>query len=141
MIGGVFAIVNAILIAFEFYYAPILPIALAILVLAFFALDKLVLLIVFLTPLSINLTDIGLGVGLTLPTDPLLFGVLAIFILKLFAERKFSNRIANHPVTLAIIVNLAWMAITTLTSEMPLVSVKFFVSRLWYVVTFYFVAT
>ncbi len=141
LIGGLFAILNAVLIAFEFYYAPLLPIALGILVLAFFALDKLVLLIVFLTPLSINLTDIGLGVGLTLPTDPLLFGVLSMFILKLFVERKFDRRVANHPITLAIIVNLTWIAITTLTSEMPMVSFKFFVSRLWYVVTFYFVTT
>lgn len=141
MAGGLFALVNTILIANEFYYAPLLPVALAILLLAFFALDKLVLLIVFLTPLSVNLTDIGLGVGLTLPTDPLLFGVMLVFILKLFAERKFSKKIADHPVTLAIAVNIAWIAITTLTSEMPLVSLKYLVSRLWYVITFYFVAT
>lgn len=38
-------------------------------------------------------------------------------------------------------VNLIWLCITTITSEMPLVSLKFLVSRLWYVITFYFVAT
>ena len=106
---------NALLIAFEFYYAPILPVLLFVMLLAFFALDKLVLFIVFLTPLSVNLTEIGLGVGLTLPTDPLLFGVLLIFILKLFAERRFDKRIANHPVTLAIIINLVWIGVTTVT--------------------------
>ena len=139
--GGIFAVLNAVLIANEFFYAPLLPVALAILLLAFFALDKLVLLIVFLTPLSVNLTDIGLGVGLTIPTDPLLFGVMLIFLLKLFAERKFSKKIADHPVTLAITINVAWIAITTITSEMPLVSIKYLVSRLWYVITFYYVAT
>ncbi|MBI1288182.1 MAG: hypothetical protein GC178_11470 [Flavobacteriales bacterium] len=141
LVGGMFALINALLVAFEFYYAPILPALIAILLLAFFALDKLVLFIVFLTPLSVNLTDIGLGVGLTLPTDPLLFGVMLMFFLKLFAEHKFDKRIADHPVTLAIIINLVWIAVTTATSEMPLVSLKFFVSRLWYVVTFFFVAT
>ncbi|MCF8277282.1 MAG: O-antigen ligase family protein [Flavobacteriales bacterium] len=141
LVGGVFAILNAILVANEFYYAPLLPALLAIVLLAFFALDKLVLLIVFLTPLSVNLTDIGLGVGLTLPTDPLLFGVLLIFILKLFAERKFDKRIADHPITLAIIINLVWLGVTTATSEMPLISLKYLVSRLWYVVTFYFITT
>ncbi len=99
------------------------------------------LFIVFLTPLSVNLTEIGLGVGLTLPTDPLLFGVLLIFILKLFAERRFDKRIANHPVTLAIIINLVWIGVTTVTSEMPIVSLKYFVSRLWYVTAFFFVMT
>ncbi len=141
VVGGLFAAINALLIGFEFYYAPLLPAIIAIFLLAFFALDKLVLLIVFLTPLSVNLTDIGLGVGLTLPTDPLLFGVMLMFFLKLFAERKFDKRIADHPITLAIIINLVWIAITTATSEMPLVSLKFLISRLWYVVTFFFVAT
>ncbi|MFT6209466.1 MAG: O-antigen ligase [Bacteroidia bacterium] len=140
-VGGGFAILNAILIAFEFYYAPILPVLLFVMLLAFFALDKLILFIVFLTPLSINLNDIGLGVGLTIPTDPLLFGVLLIFILKLFAEQKFDKGIANHPITLAIIINLTWIGVTTITSEMPLVSLKYFVSRLWYVTAFFFVMT
>ena len=140
-VGGGFAILNAILIAFEFYYAPILPVLLFVMLLAFFALDKLILFIVFLTPLSVNLTDIGLGVGLTLPTDPLLFGVLLIFILKLFAEQKFDKGVANHPVTLAIIINLTWIAVTTITSEMPFVSFKYLVSRLWYVTAFFFVMT
>jgi O-antigen ligase len=141
MVGGLFALLNAILIAFEFYYAPLLPALIAVVLLALFSLDKLVFLIVFLTPLSINLTDIGLGVGLTLPTDPLLFGVMLMFILKLFAEWKFDKKIADHPITLAIVINLVWIAVTTATSEMPLVSLKYFVSRLWYVITFFFVAT
>ncbi|MFM1876782.1 MAG: hypothetical protein RL266_2519 [Bacteroidota bacterium] len=141
VVGGLFALFNALLIAFEFYYAPLLPVMVAVILLAFFALDKLVLLVVFLTPLSVNLTDIGLGVGLTLPTDPLLFGVMLMFILKLIAERKFDKRIADHPITLAIIINLVWIGITTATSEMPVISLKYFVSRLWYVITFYFVMT
>lgn len=141
LVGGLFALLNAILIANEFYFAPLLPVMLAVVLLAFFALDKLVLLVVFLTPLSVNLTDIGLGVGLTIPTDPLLFGVMLMFILKLIAERRFDKRIADHPITLAIIVNLVWIGITTATSEMPVVSLKYFVSRLWYVITFYFVMT
>ncbi|MCB0754405.1 MAG: O-antigen ligase family protein [Flavobacteriales bacterium] len=140
-VGGLFALLNAVLIAYEFYYAALLPVILVVALLAFFALDKLVLLVVFLTPLSVNLTDIGLGVGLALPTDPLLFGVMLMFILKLIAEQKFDKRISDHPVTLAIIINLVWLGITTATSEMPMVSLKFLVSRLWYVITFYFVTT
>lgn len=141
VIGGLFALINGVFIANEFYFVPLLPVVVAIFLLALFSLDKLVLLIVFLTPLSVNLTDIGLGVGLTLPTDPLLFGVMLLFILKLIAEQRFDRKIADHPITLAIMVNLIWLCITTITSEMPLVSLKFLVSRLWYVITFYFVAT
>ncbi|MFC2175803.1 O-antigen ligase family protein [Bacteroidota bacterium] len=139
--GGLFAVINALLIANEFYYAPLLPVALAILLLAFFALDKLVLLIVFFTPLSVNFSNIGLGVGLAIPTDPLLFGVMLFFLLKVLAERKFTKQVADHPITLAITVNIVWIGITTITSEMPIVSLKFLISRLWFVITFYYLTS
>ncbi len=139
--GGVFALLNALLIASEFFYLPALPVALAVALMAFLALDKLVLLIVLLTPLSVNLTDIGMGVGMTLPTDPLMFGVLLMFLLKMLVERGFPKEVTSHPITLAIIIHLVWMGITTVTSEMPMVSLKFLVSRSWYVVTFFFIAT
>lgn len=140
--GGLFALLNALLIATEFFYLPVLPVALAVAMLAIFSLDRLVLLIVFLTPLSVNFTDIGLGgVGMTLPTDPLMFGVLLMFLLKLLLDRGFPSEVTSHPITLAIIIHLVWMAITTVTSEMPVVSLKFLVSRMWYVATFFFVTT
>jgi O-antigen ligase len=44
----------------------------------------------------------------------------------------------KHPVTIAIVINLIWIFITCFTSEIPLVSVKFMVARLWFVVPFYF---
>lgn len=141
IISGIFILLNVALIATEFFYFSLLPIAIAIGLLALFSLDKLVLLIVFCTPFSINLTDIGLGVGISLPTDPLLFGAMLIFLIKLLLEGKFDRRITRHPVSVAIIINLVWIGLTTLTSEMPVVSLKFFISRLWYVITFYFLAT
>lgn len=139
--GVAFALLNAAFVAMEFYYFPLLPVMLAVALLGLFALDKLVLFIVFLTPLSVNITDIGGGVGMTLPTDPLMFGVMLIFFLKLLVERGFPREVTSHPITLAIIIHLTWMAITTVTSEMPVVSLKFLTSRMWYLATFYFIAT
>ena len=49
-------------------------------------------------------------------------------------------KILRHPVSLAIYFNLAWMAITVITSSDPLVSLKFFISRLWFIVGFYILA-
>ena len=139
--GIVFAVINAIALAFEFFYLPLLPVALGVVFLALFSLDKLVYLVVFLTPLSVNLTDIGEGVGMSLPTDPLMFGVLLMVILKFLLERKFDKEVSNHPITLAIMMNLVWLTITSVTSELPLVSFKFVLSRLWFLATFFFVAT
>ncbi len=139
---GLFVALNAILIAFEFFYLPLLPVALFLVLLSLLSLDKLVLFIVFCTPLSVTLTDVGIGgVGMTLPTDPLLFGAMLLFFFKLLMEQKFDRSIMSHPVSIAITINLLWIGLSTITSEMPVVSLKYFLSRLWYVVTFYFIAT
>lgn len=143
IVGLLFVAVNALLITQEFYWAGLVPFALFIVALALLAMDKLLLLIAFLTPLSVNLTEmgLGLGVGMALPTDPLMFGILLIFALRVFHEGGFDRRVVWHPISLIIILQLVWMFFTSMTSTMPMVSFKFLVSRLWYVVSFYFLAT
>jgi len=120
------------------YYASVLPFGLFFLLLYFFALDKLVWIVVFLTPLAITITDSDFGLGVSLPTEPLMAGILLLFIIRLFFDWRFDKRFIKHPVTLAIFFNLLWMLLTTITSELPIVSIKYFVSRLWFVVPFYF---
>jgi O-antigen ligase len=44
----------------------------------------------------------------------------------------------KHPITIALLINLLWLLITTIASEYPLVSIKYFLSRFWYEVVFYF---
>ena len=67
------------------YLMYALPILLGVLMLYFFSYEKVLFLIAFLTPLSINLEGLGLNIGLSLsvPVEPLLFGVLFFFIAKL----------------------------------------------------------
>jgi len=116
-----------------------LPLAFAIVLLAIFAFDKLLYLIVCFTPISIPLSEImpGLPINMFLPTEPLLFGILLIFIMKLFASGKFDRDILIHPVSLAIFFSLFWLLITSTTSTMPIVSFKFLLSRIWFIVGFY----
>lgn len=134
-----FIALNVYLIINEFYWSLILPIGIVILLMYIFALDKLILFIVFLTPLAINVTSFDVGLGVSLPTEPLMFGVLIIFVLKLFSGAPYDKKIIYHPVSIAILFSLGWMLVTTFTSEMPIVSLKYLVSRLWFVVPFYFV--
>jgi O-antigen ligase len=79
----------------------------------------------------------GLGFNMFLPTEPLLFGILLIFILKCFANGKFDRDILTHPISFAIYFSLFWMLVTSLTSTMPLVSLKYLLSRIWFIVGFY----
>ena len=108
---------------------------------ALFNLDKLMWFVVFCAPFSLNLEELDIGgVGMYLPTEPLMFGIMILFFLKLFHSGTMDIRIVYHPVTIAIIFNLVWIFITSLTSEMPVVSFKFLLSRMWFVTSFYFVA-
>ena len=133
---------NSALIALEQYWFSLVPFFLIIFILAFSSIDKLLWIIVFSTPLSLNLEklDIG-GVGMFIPTEPLLFGMMLIFFLKLLYEKSYDKAVLKHPMTIAIFLSLAWILITTLTSTMPVVSIKFFLSRLWFLSAMFFIGT
>lgn len=135
-----FIVLNAIFIAKEIYWFMVIPVIFLVAVTAFVALDILVLFIVFLTPLSILLQQYDFGVAIAIPTEPLLFGVMIIYFLRLVYEGKVERKILFHPVTIAILVNLIWVFLTSITSTLPTVSWKFLLSRLWLVVPFYFVS-
>jgi len=125
-------------VAKDQYYALAIPFGLFFILLYFFALDKLMWLLVFFTPLAVNIKDNDFGLGVSLPTEPLLAGILVLFIIKLFFDWSFDKRFLRHPLTWAIALNIIWMTFTTFTSELPIVSLKFLVSRLWFVIPFYF---
>lgn len=137
-ITGIFLLVNCIAMLFEFYWLNLVPAALLVFLLAVVALDKLLLFCVFLTPVSINLADRDVQIGLSLPVEPILAGILFLWLLRSLHEGRVDKKIIRHPVSIAIVFNLIWIAITTMTSELPLVSLKFFIARLWFVVPFYF---
>ena len=138
----VFIALNSILTFLEIFYLPVLPFVVIIILLAFLSLDKLLILTVFFVPFSVPLSRfIGkTGIDLSLPTEPILAGILVIFILKCLKGEYIDRKIMHHPVTIAIYINLGWIFISGITSSMPIVSWKFFISRLWFVIPFYFIA-
>ena len=142
-VSFLFIALNLVFIAFDFYYIAFLPVIVIFLFTAIVSIDKIFLLVVFFTPLSVRLDEFipGISVNLSLPTEPLLAGILVLFIFKLLLDGKFDKKILLHPVSIAIFINLLWIFITSITSIMPGVSFKFFLSRLWFVVGAYFLAT
>ncbi len=140
LLSTLFIVLNTLFIAKEVYWFMALPVIVLVVLAAFIALDVLLLCIVFFTPLSILLLQGDFGVSVALPTEPLLFGVMLIYILRLFYEGKIERKIFFHPVTVAILFYLGWIFFTSITSSLPLVSWKFLLSRLWLVVPFYFVS-
>jgi len=134
----VFMAINMVFIANEYFWFNALPVVAVIFLLYFFSIDKILLIIAFSAPLSIILSDKGIGASLYLPTEPLLFGVLILSFFKFILNPYIDKRILKHPISIIILIQLFWILITSLTSHIPLVSFKFLLSRLWFVIPFYF---
>jgi len=142
LVTAIFLVVNFYLILEkDFYWFFLLPLFLVVLYYYMVSLDKIILLITFFTPLAVNIKDLDMGFGISLPTEPLMLGVVMLFFANLILHKNYDKNIANHPISYIIYADLLWMLVTSFTSELPVVSIKYLVSRLWFVVPFYFVAS
>ena len=115
-----------------------LPVVLGVLLLYIFSLDKVLLLTAFTVTLSVNLKALEAGLAISLPAEPLLMGILVLFVAKMLYDGHYDRRISRHPIAIVIYCMFAWMLVTTITSEMPVVSIKFIASRLWFVIPAFF---
>ncbi len=124
------------------YFFNLLPVILLMIYLALARLDLLYFIIVFCTPLSVQFIDFfpDSPIDFAIPTEPMLFGMMIIFFYKILYDRSFDARILNHPVTYAIFFNVIWILITSITSSMPLVSIKYLLARVWFITIYYFLA-
>jgi len=133
-----YIVINTILIANEWYWLSLLPLALVFAAVFIYSLDKIYLLVAFVTPMAIDITNFGMSVGLSLPSEPILILLLVVFVFKLFQDKSIDKQIFTHPISYALYFYFAWMLITVLTSSNILVSVKWFVARLWLIIPTYF---
>ncbi len=138
-VSFVYLVLNAFCIANEFFWLNLLPPMLLMIYMAVTRLDKLILFSVFLVPLSVNLASNEIHLGLSLPVEPLLAGILLLYVVRLLYNIKVNRELLRHPVTIAILINLSWIFITSMTSQLPVVSFKFLLARLWFVVPFFFI--
>ncbi len=134
-----FIALNVYFMLQDIYWTLLIPVVAFILYMYFYSMDKILLLTAFFTPLAINYVLPEFGWGVSLPTEPLMAGVMALFIIKIFYSNNYDLKILKHPITIAILLSLAWMFITSLTSQIPIVSFKALTARLWFVIPFYFV--
>lgn len=126
-----------------FYVVCALPILLTIVYLAIFKFNYLVYLLAFSTPLAVTLQEIGLttrsGPNLSLPSEPIMIGIMFLYILNNLYKPINDKKFLNHPLSFIILAQLIWMAITIITSTEVIISIKFLISRLWYVFSCYLI--
>jgi len=125
----------------DFFFAyQLIPIAIFVLLFAFYSIDKFILSIIFFTPIAVTLKELGFqgSVDLSLPTEPLMATALLLMIVYQLKTQIFDKALLKHPITIILGLQLLWILFTCITSEMPLVSIKFFLARLWFIATAYF---
>ncbi|MBK6952149.1 MAG: O-antigen ligase family protein [Crocinitomicaceae bacterium] len=139
LLGFIFLGVNSYLISKDQLLLTAFPIGLLLVYTAIFHMDKLFMFIVFCTPLSVNIEEyVGGSIGLFLPTEPLLFGILILVVLMQFISKWFDREFLRHPITIIFALQFSWIFLTSITSELPLVSFKFLLTKLWFIIPIYF---
>ncbi len=129
-----FTALNLTFIYYNNYLFALLPLLLVIAYLYFTNLKFVFFLTILSTPLSFNLVFEDMNMGINVPSEPLLLGIMVLFIFKLLYERPLNRKELTHPISIFIFLQLGWMLITVLTSQLPLISAKYFLMQLWFVI-------
>jgi len=125
----------------ETFLGLTMPVVLFMALFFIFSFDKILFVIACTTPLALDVTNDYFEAGISAPTEMLLLAVMLAFFVKLLFGRPFDKKIALHPISIAIIINLIWILVTCCTSVRPVVSFKFLVARLWFVIPMFYVMT
>lgn len=133
-----FIILNCLTIWMEIWLFPVVSLLLVFVYLLIFRVDILLYFMAFITPLSVPLRDGQINIELSLPSEPIMIMLMILFIFRIIYDIRLDKKILKHPVSIAIYIYFLWLVISTITSELPLVSVKYIVCRLWFVIPCYF---
>lgn len=140
--GLLFLAVTMLAVMQEMYIIWLVPPALLLLLLAVSSLDIFFLILVFFVPLSVQLRFIvhEPPADIFLPTELMTFIIMFIMLYRMVDGREYKRSFLKNPVSLLIIIMIAWMAVSSLASSLFLVSVKYLIARIWFVLAFYFLA-
>ena len=138
VLAGVILSLISLVIAFERWELLLLPLGMLVVWLTLHRLDWAMWFVVAATPLSVTLTNLTGGSGLSLPTEPLLVLITVLVTIKMAFYGEFDKRLIKHPISIAIYVYLVWMLFTVITSQLPIVSIKQWITRIWFIIPYYF---
>jgi len=128
-------------VSLEYYFLFLVPVGLVLFFLCYFNPSFYVLLICSLVPLSFFVSDVAGGLGLSIPTEPMIWIAFIFFIFWVFTKAKVEIKVLKNPLVFFILLNTVWMLLTVIFSTMPFVSLKYFIARLWFISTFFILLT
>ena len=130
-------VANGYAIIREFPAFQLITVAVVGLYLVFFHTDWAMYLVALSTPFSIILSSKNIHLGLSLPSEALMILVTMIFFARILYDLRIDRTFLKHPLSIAILVYLGWMLLTCLTSVRPVISLKFFASKVWFITSCY----
>lgn len=117
-----------------------IPIALVFVFLTILDTSKTYYFLLACIPISIEYSFPN-GFGTDLPTEPIAVGFLFVFLLKWAKNKDFLPKAFWwHPITLVLLAHLFWIFITTVNSSLFIVSFKYFLAKVWYIVGYFILA-
>ncbi|MDR3046441.1 MAG: O-antigen ligase family protein [Bacteroidales bacterium] len=135
-----FVIGNSIALYKEFIYFPLISVIAVAFYLFFFKLDWLLSMMAFSVPLSVSLSEYTkLPVDLSLPSEVIMMCLTLLFFGRSLSGISYDKKLLKNPITIAICLYLVWLLLTSITSTLPGVSIKFWISKLWFIVSCFFV--
>jgi O-antigen ligase len=138
LVGALFIALSSYFIWKNQLYMLAFPVVLLAIYGAVFNTQFTFLLLFLLTPLSVNIEEYVNGFGLFVPTEPLLFGLMLLLLFQQIKYKVFPDFIWKNAIVWAIGLYLLWVLFTSITSDLPLVSFKFLLARLWFMIPMLF---
>lgn len=129
--------INCIAVLKELPIVPLLTGGMVLFYLLVFHVDWLMYLMALCTPFSVIFSSKEIHLGLSLPSEAIMIAVTLMFLCRLLYDIHLDKKLLTHPISIAIMVYLVWMLITCITSEIPVVSIKFWLSKIWFTTACY----
>ena len=137
LIAMALVVANGYAIIREFPAFQLITVAVVGLYVVFFHADWAMYLVALSTPFSIIISSKNIHLGLSLPSEALMILVTMIFFARILYDLRIDRKFLKHPISIVILVYLGWMFITCLTSVRPVISLKFFASKIWFITSCY----
>lgn len=122
---------------FKVWFLLALPFGAIVLLQVIYNYKPLYFLLIFSIPCSLHY-EMG-DIAIDVVSEPLMLLFLLIFIINTVAGKQFNLKGKLYPFHVLVFMILFWTAFTTITSEFPLRSLKFLLSKIWYIAAFVYI--
>jgi O-antigen ligase len=125
---------------FEAFYLMLFPFAALLVLVALIDFTKIYYLMIMVIPITIEIY-LPNGLGIDLPTEPILIGLTLLFPFILLMKFKAEHlELLTNPIVIALLFHIGWILIAAVLGADVIVGLKFFMAKLWYIVPFFFLS-